>query len=162
MELCPCGSEQAFDQCCEPIINGEKTAQTAEALMRSRYTAYARTNVQYIVDTTHPELRKELDDESIRSWSETSEWHGLEIVDTIEGGPEDDAGKVEFIAHFCENGEKKTHHELGHFVKDDDVWYFTDGEPVKPKQYIRSTPKIGRNEPCPCGSGKKYKKCCGK
>ncbi len=161
MGACPCGSEKAFDRCCEPLLKKQRQADTAEELMRSRYTAYTRANVGYIVETTHPDVRDELDERGIRSWAEKSEWLGLDIQDSSGGGAEDTEGSIEFIASYSEKNNKKIHHEQAHFEKVDGVWYFKDGVLVKPKQFIRSEPKIGRNEPCPCKSGKKYKKCCG-
>ena len=71
-------------------------------------------------------------------------------------------GKVEFRATYRRDGERMVHHEIAEFRKAGDIWYFTDGKLVGPGQYTRETPKVGRNEPCPCGSGKKYKKCCGR
>ena len=53
------------------------------------------------------------------------------------------------------------HHELAEFRKSGDTWYFFDGKMVGPGQFTRETPKVGRNDPCPCGSGRKFKKCCG-
>ncbi|MBD3244209.1 MAG: hypothetical protein GF331_26695, partial [Chitinivibrionales bacterium] len=69
-------------------------------------------------------------------------------------------GTVEFIASYDDSEGFKRHHEIGHFHKLHAAWYYEDGEMVKPKPVVRETPKVGRNDPCPCGSGKKYKKCC--
>ena len=162
--------------CCAPIIKGERPADTAETLMRSRYTAFVKGEIDYILNSVHPEKREEHDEKSIRAWSQKASWHGLEILETEKGGPDDTDGTVEFVANFSDNEkrtkqqevlshfsgkEKRTrHHELASFKKVDDRWYFYDGEGVKPKQFRREAPKVGRNEPCPCGSGKKYKKCC--
>ncbi|MEW8683176.1 MAG: YchJ family metal-binding protein, partial [Candidatus Thiodiazotropha endolucinida] len=68
---------------------------------------------------------------------------------------------VEFIATYKEGGMVRPHHEISRFLKQDGVWYFVDGQLVAPKTEKRHQPKVGRNDPCPCGSGKKYKKCCG-
>ncbi len=159
MEACPCGSAQPYSQCCEPLIRGERAARTPEALMRARYSAYAKTEVDFIVATTHPEKRDGLLTDGIRRWSERSIWHGLEIIAT-DVALDDQSGSVEFIAHYTEKNIKKKHHELARFDRLEGTWYFTDGAPVPPKQFVRAQPKVGRNEPCPCGSGKKYKKCC--
>lgn len=81
----------------------------------------------------------------------------------MEGGGEDDTkGMVEFVARYRKNSQAFDHHEIAEFVKEDDRWYFKDGHAPQPMQAIRNGPKIGRNDPCPCGSGKKYKKCCAK
>jgi len=75
-------------------------------------------------------------------------------------GADDLTGSVEFIAHYTEKNTKKKHHELAQFARVDGTWYFSDGTPIVPAQFVRPQPKVGRNEPCPCGSGKKHKKCC--
>jgi len=159
METCPCGSAQAYSLCCEPLIRGEKAAQTPEALMRARYSAYAKTEVDFIIATTHPDKREGLLTDGIRRWSERSTWHGIEII-AADISDDTQSGSVEFIAHYTEKNIKKKHHELAQFDRLDGTWYFTDGVPVTPRQFVREQPKVGRNEPCPCGSGKKFKKCC--
>ncbi len=158
---CPCGSGKTYARCCKPLHTGKKEAETAEQLMRSRYAAYAQQELDYIFETTHPESREDYDPESTRVWSENSTWDHIEIVQTHEGGAEDEQGQVEFIAHFQDRkGRKQMHHEMALFEKADGKWYFKDGRYVSPKPVVREAPKVGRNEPCPCGSGKKFKKCC--
>jgi SEC-C motif domain protein len=161
MEQCPCGSGKTYADCCEPLINGTRTALTAEELMRSRYSAYAKTEVQHVLKSTSPEQRKGLDESATRSWSVNAEWQGLEIVSTEAGGPDDDTGVVEFVANYTESGSPRRHHERGQFRKIQGTWYYEDGEMVKSKPIVREEPKVGRNDPCPCGSGKKFKKCHG-
>ena len=162
MEKCPCGLDAPFESCCEPLINGTRTAETAEALMRSRYSAYATGHIDYIINTIVKSKQNEQDKNSIKKWSEKSEWKKLEVLNVEQGTSEDDEGYVEFIAHYITDGNRHTHHEIAHFTKDENKWYFNDSKFPSVKQYIRETPKPGRNSPCPCGSGKKYKKCCGK
>lgn len=162
MELCPCGSQIAYAECCEPFISGRVTAPTAEKLMRARYTAYAKTAVEFIMSSTIEEKRKECDEKAIRDWSQLSTWHQLEILSTSKGGEADTEGQVEFIAHFTEAGIRKNYHEKGVFKKISGAWYYVDGEVQKSQPYIRTEEKISRNSTCLCGSGKKYKKCCGK
>ncbi len=162
MSKCYCGNELEFKECCEPLLNGDRKALTAEALMRSRYSAFAVSDIKYILNTTHPKTRDTLDEDSIRSWSSKSTWEGLEIKTTSKGLETDNDGEVEFIAYYSTDEQKQEHHELAFFQKEKDIWYFKDGSSVTPEQYIREAPKIGRNEPCSCGSGKKYKKCCGR
>ncbi len=161
MSTCPCCSQMEYDQCCEPLIRGVKNAETAEQLMRSRYTAYAKTEIDYLKETIHPDMRADFNKKEAISWSETAEWQKLDIVETVQGGAEDSEGTVEFIAYYSNKNTAQKHHELAQFKKESDRWYFFDGEFVKPSSVKRDGPKIGRNEPCPCGSGKKYKKCCG-
>ena len=162
MDACPCGSALSYSKCCEPLIRGERTAVTAEQVMRSRYSAYVKGEIDYLAASLHPDQRKDFDPKSTRSWAEGSEWHELEIIETTKGGSDDVEGQVEFIATFTQNGNMMKHHELASFIKEEDTWYFLDGKTVSPRQFVRSSPKIGRNDPCICGSGKKYKKCCGK
>jgi SEC-C motif-containing protein len=158
---CPCGSGKTYDECCEPFIRGKAFPETAEQLMRSRYSAYTLQEIPYITDTLHPDHRQDWDEKGAGDWSRNSVWQGLEIVHTEGGGPQDEEGTVEFIASFTLKDTPLQHHERAVFEKKDGRWYFKDGELVKPKQVRRETPKIGRNDPCPCGSGRKYKKCCG-
>jgi len=162
MAKCPCGSKNSYEKCCEPIINGMCPAETAEELLRSRYTAHVKENVDYIIKTVHPAKRKENDRKSIQEWSENTEWQKLEIIDVTKGGIDDSEGRIEFKAHFKGEKGNDIHHELSRFKKSGGQWFFFDGKTAPHKQVTRATPKIGRNDPCPCGSGKKYKKCCGK
>ena len=160
MSKCPCGSGKTFARCCEPYLTGNAQAPTAEAQMRARYTAYTTANMAFIESTHSPKTRDSLELESSRKWAEESEWLGLEIVSTDKGGTPDTEGTVEFIARYIQDGHEEKHHEISSFVKDGGRWYFMDGG--SPRQtVVREEPKIGRNDPCPCGSGKKYKKCCG-
>ncbi|MCP4599354.1 MAG: YchJ family protein [Proteobacteria bacterium] len=162
MTDCPCCSGIDFEECCSPILNEKKAAPTAEALMRSRYTAYANGHFEHILRSMHPKHRKEFDEDAARTWSEKSDWQGLEIVSCEAGGEDDTEGVVEFIASYSQDGEQEEHHEIAEFSRVDNKWYFVDGKIVGNEPYIRPEPKVGRNEPCPCGSGKKYKKCCGR
>lgn len=158
---CPCGSGQTYEQCCEAFIKGERLPSTAEQLMRSRYSAHAKQAIPYLYQTIHPDHRKDWDERDVTAWSQSAVWHGMDILFTEAGGPADDRGVVEFVARFSIKGDPMRHHERAVFEKIDNQWYFKEGTLIKPKQVRRETPKVGRNEPCPCGSGKKYKKCCG-
>jgi SEC-C motif-containing protein len=160
MDLCPCGSNIAYGACCSPVIKGERPAETAEQLMRSRYSAYVRKEVPYILASLHPDHRAGYDEKRSRAWAEGAEWHGIRILSTSKGGQADSEGQVEFTVSYTEKGLKQEHHELSSFKKEGGTWYFTDGKTM-PKPVSRAVPKTGRNEPCPCGSGKKFKKCCG-
>ncbi len=159
---CPCGSGKTYSACCEPIIKGKSQAPTAEALMRARYSAYAAHAIEFIAKSC---IRKDgdndIDLDETRRWSEESEWLGLTIHSTSKGGPSDDEGTVEFSALYARNGLKDEHREVARFKKVDGVWFYSEGT-VSATTVVRANPKIGRNEPCPCGSGKKYKHCCGK
>ncbi len=159
MNPCPCDSGSAYEACCGPLHAGAETAGSAVALMRSRYSAYARGEIAYLTDSLHPEHRDDHDPAATRRWAEQSDWIGLEVVAADEQGEE---GRVEFIATYREKGVIQTHHEIGVFKRLQGRWYYVDGELVPPSTRQYQAPKPGRNEPCPCGSGKKYKKCCGR
>jgi SEC-C motif-containing protein len=160
MNNCPCGSGTPYAACCEPIITGVRPAATAEELMRARYSAHVGVQVDFILASTHPDHRQSLDRQSTQSWAEKTTWLGLEIVATAQGGKDDSRGEVEFIARFRDKDEIRVHHERAQFQRQDGHWYFTDGSMVKSQPLVAN--KIGRNDPCPCGSERKYKKCCGK
>jgi len=161
MSDCPCGSGTLYQNCCEPAHTGIEPSKTAEALMRSRYSAYAKHCVSYLGDTLHPDYRQDWSEEDTKTWAENSEWVSLEILNKDKGQEKDSTGVVEFAANFKEKGILKRHHELSNFVKQDDKWYYVDGATPKPVTIRNKSPKVGRNEKCPCGSGLKYKKCCG-
>ena len=161
MELCPCGSQVVYTECCKPLIAGELTATTAEQLMRARYSAYVKKELDYILTSLHPEHRSDFDEKSSRTWAESAVWHGIRILKTSGGGADDSEGEVEFVVSYTEKGLKQEHHELSSFKKEGGAWYFVTGKTM-PKPVSRAVPKTGRNEPCSCGSGKKFKKCCGK
>ena len=160
MDICPCGSNNTYAECCQPLIRNAQSAATAEQLMRSRYSAFVKKELEYILTSLHPEHRSDYDVQATRAWAEGAEWQGIKIVNTIAGGPEDSEGQVEFVASYIEKGNKQEHHELSTFKKENGVWYFTAGKTM-PKPVVRAAPKTGRNDPCPCGSNRKFKKCCG-
>ncbi|NTV50759.1 MAG: YchJ family protein [Geobacteraceae bacterium] len=160
MTICPCGSGNPYSECCEPIISGDRLATTAEQLMRARYSGYVFAKMDFIFDSTHPDHRDGYDHNGTKEWAETAEWQGLEIISTKKGGADDSIGEVEFIARFSEKGDLREHHEAGQFKNKDGRWYFTEGKMIRQKPL--TVTKTGRNDPCICGSGLKYKKCCGK
>ncbi len=158
---CVCGKGESTETCCGPIIDGERKAETAEELMRARYAAYALGKIDFIMDSLDPEKDDDVDRANTEAWSKQSKWLGLEILGTEKGGPDDEEGKVEFVARYKLKGMNVSHHERALFRKHNGRWVFVDGEEVAPPPMKREEPRIGRNDPCPCGSGKKYKKCCG-
>ncbi len=160
MDGCPCGSGQSFAACCEPVVKRIKPAGTAEELMRARYSAYATGAVDFILHSTHPDRHEECDRKAVQQWSDSSQWHGLQIVSTSRGGEQDVDGEVEFKVDFTENRMRNSLHETATFKRVDGTWFYYDGEVHAPKPYVRSEGKVNRNDPCPCGSGKKHKKCC--
>ncbi len=159
-DLCPCGSNLAFESCCEPFLLERVKPRTATELMRSRYCAYAMGAVDYLYKTSGPKVRKEFDAESSRKWAESAKWSGIEIQAVENGTERDETGVVEFIAHYSVNDTHFDHHERAEFAKLEGEWRFIDGKIFGPDPVRRDQPKVGRNDLCPCGSGKKYKKCC--
>lgn len=157
MNKCPCGSGKTYAECCEQYISGKKLAPGPEELMRARYTAHVKEDIDFVVDTHNPASIDRLDRDSTEKWAKESEWLGLEIIRSETNG---DEGIVEFIAKFKQDDTDFDHHEISNFVKADGEWFFDDGY-TPSTTVVRDSPKVGRNEPCPCGSGKKYKKCCG-
>lgn len=162
MNNCPCGTGAAYAECCQPVIKDTRPAETAEQLMRARYAAYTMTEMDFVFASTHPDHRQDYDHEGTRTWAENSEWLGLQIISKTKGSKDDTDGQVEFIASFKEKeaAAPHAHHENASFIKENSYWYFTEGEMVKSRPILSS--KVGRNDPCTCGSGVKYKKCCGK
>ncbi len=160
--LCPCGSKKEYTSCCQPIISGAVFAKTAEALMRARYTAYAKHEIDFIISSCiTKDKESEIDKEETRKWSENSDWLGLSIIRTERGLENDTTGIVEFTATYSQKGLKEVHKEKANFEKKDDRWYYSHGS-ITPTTVVREGAKIGRNDPCPCNSGKKYKQCCGR
>jgi len=152
--ICPCNSGRLYSSCCEPLIDGNKSATTAEAMMRSRYTANVVKDVEYLLKTWHSSTKPKY-----MLSATIPELYGLQIVRTKEGSEADDRGVVEFKAKSILQNKIWNLHEISHFVKEKDQWLYVDGDLLESPPAI--TNKIGRNEPCPCGSGKKFKKCCG-
>jgi SEC-C motif-containing protein len=159
---CPCCSGKKYEACCAPVIRGQRKAASAEELMRSRYSAYALGEIDWVIASQAPEGREYVDRRATEEWSKRSTWKSLEVLETQGGGPEDSEGFVEFKANYELAGEDIKHHEVASFRKEDDTWYFVDGVEVKPRPYKRTGAKVGPNDPCTCGSAKKFKKCCGK
>lgn len=130
--------------------------------MRSRYSAYVTGAIDYLV-ATHRPPSGEIDREETERWSRQATWLGLEIRATEAGQPSDEAGVVEFVARWRqdEGGPELRHHERSRFRKLDGRWHYIDGDLVKPPPAVRGV-TVGRNDPCPCGSGQKYKRCHGR
>jgi SEC-C motif-containing protein len=156
LNACPCGSGRAYEECCGPFIAGTHLPSTALALMRSRYSAYVEHEVDYIIGTCLKGGRDDIDVKQTRDWSEKSRWLGLTILSVEKGGQDDTEGTVEFKAVYERNGLRDIHHERGRFTKQNGRWFYEDGD-IIPQTVVRAAPKVGRNDPCPCGSGKKYK-----
>lgn len=146
-EKCYCKSGLLFSQCCEPILRVLEVAPTAEALMRSRYSAYCLGDVNYLQATTHDHTWSDKELKFIQDWADNSFWQHLEVLDVSEA-------MVEFKAYYIFEGKQHMHHEKSTFIKINDIWKYVDGEIYEDKVSFL------RNETCICGSGKKYKRCC--
>lgn len=153
MKRCPCGTEISYSTCCGRFITGEQIPAIPVELMRSRYTAYTQANIDYILQTMKSPAADGFDAEDTRSWAQQVKWLKLEVVDTKQIN--NAKGFVEFRAHYFYQHKKQIMHEISEFHLHDGRWFYVDGiSPSLPSV------KISRNDPCPCGSGKKYKKCC--
>jgi SEC-C motif domain protein len=159
-KLCPCGSGKKYGDCCEPIIKNKTPAPTAEALMRARYSSYVKGEIDFIATSCiTKEGGNDIDLDETKKWSKESEWFGLTIHSSSKGGASDTEGVVDFSADYARNGMRDEHREIATFKKVDGKWLYADGKMIG-TTITRSAPKTGRNDPCPCGSGKKYKHCC--
>ena len=119
---CYCGSDIEFQNCCEPLIKGLQKAATAEALMRSRYSAYATHEADYLVVSTQISQRKYHTKTEILNWATTNKWLKLEIINTTEN-------TVEFKAYFLDNAlQNHIHHELSTFIFENGSWFYVDGK----------------------------------
>jgi SEC-C motif domain protein len=158
--FCPCGNEIPVKDCCLTIIEGKRDPATAEELLRARYTAFTRGDVDFILETHHSSTHDQVSREEIEDWSKNSVWHGLKIVQKEAGTSEDQKGSIIFAAHYEAEGKSQEHWEKSFFEKENGKWRFLDAQGVQVGPFRRSEPKVGRNDPCSCGSGKKFKKCC--
>ncbi len=125
--LCPCGSKENFDSCCQPIIEGRIAAPTAERLMRSRYTAFTLGNGEYLMKSWHADHRNLSEQKETEQWAKSVKWMKLQI-DAVEAGQADDTeGYVTFQAFFSDKGKVFKIHEKSLFYKVDGEWYYHSG-----------------------------------
>ncbi|AFY00991.1 YchJ family protein [Bdellovibrio bacteriovorus] len=122
---CPCGSEKTYSECCGVYHSGKALAPTAEALMRSRYSAFAKNQMEYLQDTTDPQTLDQIDEEANREWAERAKFLKLEIVHAEEKGTK---GTVEFKAYYNVDDEDFIHHEVSLFRKQAGEWFFKSGK----------------------------------
>ncbi len=154
---CFCGSQVNYSSCCQPFHEYKKSPDSAECLMRSRFTAYAMRNVDYLLKTWDASKRPEEIDFS----KEDAVWTKLEIVSTKKGGANDSKGLVEFKAFYMLDNDEYVMKEMSRFQKKAGQWMYLDGL-VSSVVKVGQQTNQGRNAPCSCGSGKKFKRCCGK
>lgn len=149
-QLCPCGSALEYSLCCEPYLCGNMAAPTPARLMRSRYCAFVTKNAEYLINTWHPSVDAADFRADIEAGFAATQWLGLTLYEEAAGRSEQE-GFVSFVARFRENERHGAIIERSRFLFENGHWYYIDGQ----------RPVFGRNDPCPCGSGKKFKKCCG-
>jgi SEC-C motif-containing protein len=125
---CPCESKLTFDRCCEPYITGKKVPDTAERLMRSRFTAYALGRADYLAATTAPGEREKLDVEELGRYCRAVKCISLRVLETEAGKPGDETGVVVFHAKLLINGKRMLHREKSRFVREEGRWVYLDGE----------------------------------
>ncbi len=153
---CPCGSGQLFEACCEPILTGRQPAATAEKLMRARFTAHVAHDFKFLHATYRPTSGTPYVAET---GEPTMAWTKL-VVHAHEVTDNPDKAFVDFSAYGTEEGVEKVLQEKAEFHRINGTWLYTREARLGPAPYKSATPKVGRNDPCPCGSGKKYKQCC--
>ncbi|MEL6159049.1 MAG: YchJ family metal-binding protein [Cyanobacteria bacterium J06623_5] len=153
---CPCGSPRGLQRCCGPYLAGEATAPTAEALMRSRYSAFASGNVDYLLTTRHPSTQQADDRRTLEKSIRQTQWTNLLIIGTQKGQRKDKIGTVEFVAAYqsVRSLTLQQLHEKSRFVKEGGKWFYLEGDILPPYE-----PK--RTQRCWCGSEKRYKHCHG-
>jgi SEC-C motif-containing protein len=152
---CPCASNKKYVDCCEPYISYKKRPSTPEALMRSRYTAYTKANIDYIKKTMRGRALFSFQEIEAKSWAERVVWLKLTVLQASCESPT--KGYVEFIALFIDAGILNSIHEKSEFIQEDGQWYYVDGI-----QFPIKSVAISRNAACPCGSQRKFKSCHGK
>ncbi len=127
LNSCPCGSDQLFVNCCEPIISGKKDATTAQELMRSRYTAFTQSNIGYLMRSHSAKTRPIKERKSIEEWAKSVNWMGLTIIQAQAGEASDEIGYVEFKALYLENGKPQQIHEKSVFQRENGKWMYVSG-----------------------------------
>jgi SEC-C motif-containing protein len=153
---CPCGSGKLFEACCEPILKDLRRPATAEELMRSRFTAHVAQDHAYLHRTYAATRRLPLPKEEE---GQAMQWTRL-VVHAHEPGRSPDHAFVDFSAFFVDETGEHAIDEKSEFHREGDQWLYTRSVRNGPAPLKSTTPKVGRNDPCPCGSGKKYKHCC--
>lgn len=120
-EPCPCGRGATFTECCARFHSNREKAPTAELLMRSRYSAYVKEDVDYLVRTTWPKSRSKELASSIRQWMDQVQWLGLHVLNS-------NTDRVEFIAEYIADGKPARLHERSVFKKQKGEWFYVGEE----------------------------------
>jgi SEC-C motif-containing protein len=153
---CPCGGGRTFGECCQPILAGKRAAESAEQLMRSRFTAHVAHDDLYLHRSQLSTSKEPFEPEGE---PQRREWTRL-VIHAHEVGAGGDSAIVDFTAYFKEGETEQTHPERSVFQRVDGAWYFVRPLRQGPAPVRSTQAKVGRNDPCPCGSGRKYKQCC--
>lgn len=148
-KTCPCGSQQLLEKCCLPFLTQRAIAASAEQLMRSRFTAYALRYTDYLVDTWHTTTRPPDLAQLLNHDNSATDWLSLRIISKMDSQRPNESF-VTFFARYHAEQQLGWIYETSRFVCENNRWYYIDG--------VHKIP--GRNELCPCGSEKKFKKCC--
>jgi len=126
--LCPCKSKTNYTNCCQPFHHEKTKPETAEQLMRSRYSAFFFRLVDYLVATTHPDTREPNLQRDLEDTIHHINWKFLTIVSSSKGGKSDKVGKVEFIADYFWEGQPQQLHERSRFKRFKGAWKYLDGK----------------------------------
>ena len=153
---CPCGSGNKFGDCCALYINGIP-APDAQTLMRSRYTAYVVGALDHVAATHAPEVRDDFNRAEAERLARVCQFQELDIRKVIEKG---DSAQIDFLIRFRRDNKDMMQVELADFRREHGRWLYAGGN-VSSQVAQRTVTRVGRNDPCPCGSGKKAKRCCG-
>ena len=124
---CPCGAKATFDKHCQPVIAGRVQPDTAERLMRARFTAYSIGDVKYLIKTTAEEQQKKLDEDELEEYCQSIRCISLKILATEAGGPADETGVVRFHASLMVNGKRTLHSEISRFHREGGAWVYAEG-----------------------------------
>ena len=154
--LCPCGTNINYSECCELIHLQKSKAQTPEQLMRSRYSAYALNNADYIYQTYAKTSQDKQSVHEIQLWAQETTWLSLTIIDSSEYQKVTHP-TVTFEAIYKNNSTFYKMKETSTFIQEHNLWRYVDGNNLTFEELL--PPK--RNDTCICLSNKKYKKCCG-
>ena len=155
---CTCGSGATFAACCGPLLASERPAADAEQLMRSRFTAHVARDFRHLHRTYLESSRQPYVEDTD---APKVEWTRL-VIHAHEPAAKPDTAYVDFTAYFVSEGREQAMHEKSEFRRIDGTWFFVRPVREGPAPVRSAHPKVGRNDPCPCGSGKKFKHCCGK
>jgi SEC-C motif domain protein len=148
--LCPCCSGRSFNLCCQPFLSRKLMPETPEQLMRSRYTAYTLADIPYIEKTQSGKAAENFNADEAKQWTEQVKWCGLSVLNS-------NLNEVEYVARYMIGNQLYLLQERSQFEKIGEQWFYISGALI-PHQPIT----LKSNQPCPCGSKKKFSQCCGK